>query len=84
MIEEFSVLKVKVGTEFVVEEAQWRWLAQVVMPDMSRTHLELLLRISSEGQTGHMGKTPLPLTVLFPVRSETEPHKMMGKAVALF
>lgn len=84
MIEAFNVLKVMVGTEFVVEEAQWRRLAQVVMPDMSRTHLELLLRISNEGQTGHMGKKALPLTVLFPVRSETEPHKIMGKAIALF
>ncbi|XP_010335749.1 two pore channel protein 2-like [Saimiri boliviensis] len=52
----FNVLKVKVGTEFVVEEAQWRQLAQVVAPDMSSAHLELLLRISDEGQKGHVDK----------------------------
>nr|XP_021526474.1 LOW QUALITY PROTEIN: two pore calcium channel protein 1-like [Aotus nancymaae] len=57
MIAAFNILKVKVGTEFVVEEAQWRRLAQVVAPDMSSAHLELLLRISDEGQKGHVDKT---------------------------
>ncbi|XP_032099586.1 two pore calcium channel protein 2-like isoform X2 [Sapajus apella] len=56
MIAAFNVLKVKVGTDFVVEEAQWRRLAQVVAPDMSSAHLELLLRISDEGQKGHVDK----------------------------
>eukprot|EP00069_Balaena_mysticetus_P013886 bmy_08326T0 len=52
MIEAFNILKVKVGTEFVVKEAQWRQLAKVVEPDISSSHLELLLRISDEGQKG--------------------------------
>ncbi|KAL0620150.1 Two pore calcium channel protein 1 [Plecturocebus cupreus] len=56
MIAAFNVLKVKVGIEFVVKEAQWRRLAQVVAPDMSSAHLELLLRISDEGQKGHVDK----------------------------
>uniref|UniRef100_A0A2K5QJ75 Ion transport domain-containing protein n=1 Tax=Cebus imitator TaxID=2715852 RepID=A0A2K5QJ75_CEBIM len=56
MIAAFNVLKVKVGADFVVEEAQWRRLAQVVAPDMSSAHLELLLRISDEGQKGHVDK----------------------------
>uniref|UniRef100_A0A2K6EKW6 Ion transport domain-containing protein n=1 Tax=Propithecus coquereli TaxID=379532 RepID=A0A2K6EKW6_PROCO len=56
MIEAFNILKVKVGPEFVVEEAQWRRLVRTVAPDMSSGHLELLLRISDEGQTGHVDK----------------------------
>uniref|UniRef100_A0A8C0DU09 Ion transport domain-containing protein n=1 Tax=Balaenoptera musculus TaxID=9771 RepID=A0A8C0DU09_BALMU len=57
MIEAFNILKVKVGTEFVVKEAQWRQLAKVVEPDISSSHLELLLRISDEGQKGYVDKT---------------------------
>uniref|UniRef100_A0A671G203 Ion transport domain-containing protein n=1 Tax=Rhinolophus ferrumequinum TaxID=59479 RepID=A0A671G203_RHIFE len=57
MIEAFNILKVKVGTEFVVKEAQWKRLAKVVVPDISTSHLELLLRISDEGQKGHVDKT---------------------------
>uniref|UniRef100_A0A8C5XIC5 Ion transport domain-containing protein n=1 Tax=Microcebus murinus TaxID=30608 RepID=A0A8C5XIC5_MICMU len=56
MIEAFNILKVKVGPEFVVEEAQWRRLVRTVAPDMSLRHLELLLRISDEGQTGRVDK----------------------------
>ncbi|XP_046925643.1 two pore calcium channel protein 1-like [Lynx rufus] len=56
MIEAFNILKVKVGTEFVVMEAQWRRLAKVVAPHISSPHLELLLRISDEGQKGHVDK----------------------------
>ncbi|XP_023107663.1 two pore calcium channel protein 1-like isoform X1 [Felis catus] len=56
MIEAFNILKVKVGTEFVVTEAQWRRLAKVVAPHISGPHLELLLRISDEGQKGHVDK----------------------------
>ncbi|XP_053746929.1 two pore calcium channel protein 1-like isoform X2 [Panthera pardus] len=56
MIEAFNILKVKVGTEFVVTEAQWRRLAKVVAPHISSPHLELLLRISDEGQKGHVDK----------------------------
>ncbi|XP_025782994.1 two pore calcium channel protein 1-like [Puma concolor] len=56
MIEAFNILKVKVGTEFVVMEAQWRRLAKVVAPHISGPHLELLLRISDEGQKGHVDK----------------------------
>ncbi|XP_036780023.2 two pore calcium channel protein 1-like isoform X2 [Manis pentadactyla] len=56
MLEAFNILKVKVGTEFVVKEAQWRRLAKVVAPDISSSHLELLLRISDEGQKGHVDK----------------------------
>lgn len=70
MLEAFNILKVKVGTEFVVKEAQWRRLAKVVAPDISSSHLELLLRISDEGQKGHVGKEPWPLTSLFPVCSK--------------
>ncbi|XP_044628808.2 two pore channel protein 2-like [Equus asinus] len=56
MIEAFNLLKVQVGTEFVVKEAQWRRLAKVVAPDISSSHLELLLRVSDEGQKGHVDK----------------------------
>ncbi|XP_045406591.1 two pore calcium channel protein 1-like [Lemur catta] len=56
MIEAFNILKVKVGPEFVVGEARWRRLVRTVAPDMSLGHLELLLRISDEGQTGHVDK----------------------------
>uniref|UniRef100_A0A8C8ZZD6 Ion transport domain-containing protein n=1 Tax=Prolemur simus TaxID=1328070 RepID=A0A8C8ZZD6_PROSS len=56
MIEAFNILKVKVGPEFVVGEARWRRLVHSVAPDMSLGHLELLLRISDEGQTGHVDK----------------------------
>ncbi|KAI4586979.1 hypothetical protein MJG53_004766 [Ovis ammon polii x Ovis aries] len=54
MTEAFNILKVKVGTEFVVKEARWRRLVKVVAPGISSSHLELLLRISDEGQTGHV------------------------------
>uniref|UniRef100_A0A8C3YLG5 Ion transport domain-containing protein n=1 Tax=Catagonus wagneri TaxID=51154 RepID=A0A8C3YLG5_9CETA len=57
MIEAFNILKVKVGTEFVVTEARWRRLVKVVAPDISSSHLELLLRTSDEGQKGHVDKT---------------------------
>ncbi|XP_006156692.1 two pore calcium channel protein 1-like [Tupaia chinensis] len=57
MIEAFNILKVKVGTEFVVTEDVWKRLAKVVVPDISSSHLELLLRISDEGQKGHVDKT---------------------------
>ncbi|XP_044781514.2 two pore calcium channel protein 2 isoform X4 [Bubalus bubalis] len=56
MTEAFNILKVKVGTEFVVKEARWRRLVKVVAPDISSSHLELLLRISDEGQKGHVDK----------------------------
>lgn len=56
MIEAFNILKVKVGTQFVVTEAQWKRLARIVMPHISSPHLELLLRISDEGQKGHVDK----------------------------
>uniref|UniRef100_A0A8C2P3K7 Ion transport domain-containing protein n=1 Tax=Capra hircus TaxID=9925 RepID=A0A8C2P3K7_CAPHI len=56
MTEAFNILKVKVGTEFVVKEARWRRLVKVVAPGISSSHLELLLRISDEGQTGHVDK----------------------------
>ncbi|KAF0876548.1 TPC1 protein, partial [Crocuta crocuta] len=56
MIEAFNILKVKVGSEYVVMEAQWRRLAKVVAPHISSPHLELLLRISDEGQKGHVDK----------------------------
>ncbi|XP_030894976.1 two pore calcium channel protein 1-like, partial [Leptonychotes weddellii] len=70
MIEAFNILKVKVGTEFVVTEARWKRLARIVMPHISSPHLELLLRISDEGQKGHVGKKPWPLPFLFAVRSK--------------
>uniref|UniRef100_A0A286XHN7 Ion transport domain-containing protein n=1 Tax=Cavia porcellus TaxID=10141 RepID=A0A286XHN7_CAVPO len=57
MIEAFDILKVKVGTEFVVKEATWKQLAKAVAPDISSSHLELLLRISDEGQQGFVDKT---------------------------
>ncbi|XP_022376176.1 two pore calcium channel protein 1-like [Enhydra lutris kenyoni] len=56
MMEAFNILKVKVGSEFVVMEAQWRRLARTVMPHISSPHLELLLRISDEGQKGYVDK----------------------------
>ncbi|XP_037383734.1 uncharacterized protein LOC119259205 [Talpa occidentalis] len=56
MIKAFNILKVKVGTEFVVKEAQWKQLVKVVTPDVSSSHLELLLRICDEGQKGHVDK----------------------------
>ncbi|XP_012900464.2 two pore calcium channel protein 2 isoform X3 [Mustela putorius furo] len=56
MMEAFNILKVKVGSEFVVMEARWRRLARTVMPHISSPHLELLLRISDEGQKGYVDK----------------------------
>ncbi|XP_007957706.1 two pore calcium channel protein 1-like [Orycteropus afer afer] len=56
MIEAFNILKVNVGAEFVVMEAEWKQLVKVVAPDISSSHLELLLRISDEGQKGHVDK----------------------------
>lgn len=56
MTEAFSILKVKVGMEFMVPEAHWRQLAKVVAPDISSSHLELLLQICDEGQKGYVGK----------------------------
>ncbi|KAM5227801.1 two pore channel protein 2-like [Ctenodactylus gundi] len=56
MIEAFNILKVKVGTEFVVKESTWQCLAKAVAPDISSSHLELLLRISDEGQKGYVDK----------------------------
>ncbi|KAM9584811.1 LOW QUALITY PROTEIN: two pore channel protein 2-like [Trichechus inunguis] len=56
MIKAFNILKVKVGTEFVVKEAEWKRLAKVMAPDISSSHLELLLKISDEGQEGHVDK----------------------------
>ncbi|XP_045740485.1 uncharacterized protein LOC123851042 isoform X1 [Mirounga angustirostris] len=56
MIEAFNILKVKAGTEFVVTEARWKRLARIVMPRISSPHLELLLRVSDEGQKGHVDK----------------------------
>ncbi|XP_010636470.1 two pore calcium channel protein 1 isoform X1 [Fukomys damarensis] len=56
MMQAFHILKVKVGTEFVVKEATWKQLAKVVAPDISSSHLELLLRISDEGQQGYVDK----------------------------
>ncbi|XP_060043257.1 two pore calcium channel protein 1-like isoform X2 [Erinaceus europaeus] len=57
MTEAFNILKVKMDTEFVVKEAPWRQLVKVVAPDISSSHLELLLRICDEGQKGYMDKT---------------------------
>lgn len=56
MTEAFSILKIKVGMEFMVPEAHWRQLAKVVAPDISSSHLELLLQICDEGQKGYVGK----------------------------
>uniref|UniRef100_A0A5F9C7K4 Two pore channel 3 n=1 Tax=Oryctolagus cuniculus TaxID=9986 RepID=A0A5F9C7K4_RABIT len=56
MMEAFKILKVKVGTEFVVREAEWKRLARMVVPDISSSHLELLWRISDEGQKGHVDR----------------------------
>ncbi|KAM6202375.1 two pore channel protein 2-like [Rhynchocyon petersi] len=57
MMEAFNILKVQVGTEFVVLEAEWKRLVKVVAPNISSSHLELLLRISDDGQKGHVDKT---------------------------
>uniref|UniRef100_A0A8D2CPS5 Ion transport domain-containing protein n=1 Tax=Sciurus vulgaris TaxID=55149 RepID=A0A8D2CPS5_SCIVU len=57
MVEAFHLLKVKVGPESVVTEAVWKRLARAVAPGISSSHLELLLRISDEGQKGHVDKT---------------------------
>ncbi|XP_049712963.1 two pore channel protein 1-like isoform X4 [Elephas maximus indicus] len=57
MIQAFDILKVKVGSEFVVKEAEWKRLAKIVAPNISSSHLELLLKISDEGQKGHVDKT---------------------------
>lgn len=84
MIEAFNILKVKVGTEFVVKEAQWKRLAKVVVPDISTSHLELLLRISDEGQKGHVGKELGPLIFLFPVHLSTGASKVLARTAVLF
>ncbi|XP_058523601.1 two pore calcium channel protein 1-like [Ochotona princeps] len=56
MIEAFNILKVQVGVEFVVQEATWKRLARLVVPDLSTSHLELLWKISDEGQKGHVDR----------------------------
>ncbi|KAM4798261.1 uncharacterized protein ACH125_004262 [Urocitellus parryii] len=50
VLEAFCLLKFKVGTEVAVKEAAWKQLVKVVVPDISTSHLELLLRTSDEGQ----------------------------------
>lgn len=56
MVEAFNLLKVKEGTEFVIQEDQWKNLIKLVAPDISTSHRELLLRISDEEQKGYVGK----------------------------
>ncbi|KAM9156152.1 two pore channel protein 2-like [Pangshura tecta] len=56
MIEAFNILKVKEGTEYVVQEAQWKELVKLVAPDISTSHRELLLRVSDEEQKGYVDK----------------------------
>ncbi|XP_008939639.1 PREDICTED: two pore calcium channel protein 1-like, partial [Merops nubicus] len=52
MTEAFNLLKEEEGGRFVVREARWKELVKLVAPDISRSHRELLLRISDEEQKG--------------------------------
>ncbi|XP_053316776.1 two pore channel protein 1-like [Spea bombifrons] len=56
MMEAFGAVKVKEGSEFVVPEARWKHLVKLVAPDISNSHRELLLRVSADENTGHVGK----------------------------
>ncbi|XP_028925827.1 two pore calcium channel protein 1-like [Ornithorhynchus anatinus] len=56
MIEAFNILKAKEGTEFVVKESHWKQLVEIVAPDISKSHQDLLLRISDDEQKGHVDK----------------------------
>ncbi|KAM8945491.1 two pore channel protein 2-like [Pelodytes ibericus] len=56
MVEAFNSLKVKEGSEFVIPEARWKHLVKLVAPDISNSHRELLLRVSSDENTGYVGK----------------------------
>ncbi|POI32073.1 hypothetical protein CIB84_004175, partial [Bambusicola thoracicus] len=56
MIEAFNLLKEEEGTQFVVREAQWKQLVKLVAPDISKSHRELLLRISDDEQKGFIDK----------------------------
>ncbi|XP_029767767.1 two pore calcium channel protein 1-like isoform X3 [Terrapene carolina triunguis] len=56
MIEAFNILKVKEGTEFVVQESQWKQLVKLVAPDINTSHRELLLRVCDEEQKGYVDK----------------------------
>lgn len=56
MIEAFNLLKEEEGAQFVVREARWRQLVKLVAPDISKSHQELLLRISDDEQKGFVGE----------------------------
>uniref|UniRef100_A0A8C5QY08 Ion transport domain-containing protein n=1 Tax=Leptobrachium leishanense TaxID=445787 RepID=A0A8C5QY08_9ANUR len=56
MMEAFNALKVKEGSELVIPEARWKRLVKLVAPDISKSHRELLLRVSNEDNTGYVGK----------------------------
>lgn len=48
MAEAFNALKVKEDSDFVITEATWNKLVKLVAPDISKSHRELLLRVSKE------------------------------------
>ncbi|XP_043913194.1 two pore calcium channel protein 1-like [Protopterus annectens] len=56
MTQAFHILKVEEGTKSVIKNSHWRELMNVVAPDISCSHRELLLRILDEEQKGYMVK----------------------------
>ncbi|KAG8509720.1 Two pore calcium channel protein 2 [Galemys pyrenaicus] len=71
MMEAFNFLNVEVGTEFVVTEARWKQLVKVVAPDITSSHMELLLRICDEERKGHVGMVTWLLAFPFPALSQS-------------
>ncbi|KAJ7404829.1 two pore calcium channel protein 1-like protein [Willisornis vidua] len=58
MVEAFNLLKEEEGEQLVVREGRWRQLVQLVAPDISNSHRELLLRISDDEQKGFVAHVP--------------------------
>ncbi|XP_063774152.1 two pore calcium channel protein 1-like isoform X2 [Pseudophryne corroboree] len=56
MAEAFNALKVKEGPDFVIPETTWKKLVKLVAPDISKSHRELLLRVSKDEHQEYVGK----------------------------
>ncbi|XP_072912060.1 two pore segment channel 3 isoform X1 [Hemitrygon akajei] len=56
MTEAFNILKTKNGTEFAVQDSQWRQLVKLVAPEIPSSHRELLWRVLDDEQKGFIGK----------------------------
>ncbi|XP_075059845.1 two pore channel protein 2-like isoform X2 [Mixophyes fleayi] len=56
MAEAFNALKAKEGSEFVIPETTWKKLVKLVAPDITKSHRELLLRVSKDEHQRYVGK----------------------------